>query len=75
MHVVAGKKLASVDGYDLDQLLINVKRGCSIVEAAGRPGWLLRMANNERSFEEFVGIHNSILDILQVCTLRIRGIP
>ena len=56
-----------MDGAELEQLLSAVRRGCSIVEAAGRPGWLLRMASNERSFEEFVSVHNSILDILQVC--------
>ena len=36
------------------------------------PGWLLRMASNERSMEEFQTVHNSILVQLRVrsCLLR-----
>lgn len=55
-----------VDATALEMLHGHLRRGVAMVESAGRPGWLLRMATHERSYEEFVSVHNSILDILEV---------
>ena len=63
----AGKRLAFVDSKALDDLAALLKRACALMEAAGQTGWLLRMATDERSHDEFVAVHNGILDILQVC--------
>lgn len=62
----AGKKLAFVDTHALDQLAELLKRGCDIADGCGRPGWLPRMALNEKTFEEFKHVHDTILTILQV---------
>lgn len=56
----------AVDAAVLETLHGHLRRGVAMVVAAGRPGWLLRMATHERSYEDFVNVHNSILDILQV---------
>ena len=68
----AGKKLAFVDTHALDQLAELLKRGCDIADGCGRPGWLPRMALNEKTFEEFKHVHDTILTILQV-QLRLRS--
>ena len=39
---------------------------CSCAKSAMIAGWLLRMANAERSIEEFQAIHNGILEKLRV---------
>jgi hypothetical protein len=67
-----GKKLAFVDTHALDQLAELLKRGCDIADGCGRPGWLPRMALNEKTFEEFKHVHDTILNILQV-RLRIHS--
>ena len=59
----------SVDAAALEMLHDHLQRGVAMVAEAGRPGWLLRMATHEHSFDEFVGVHNSILAILQVPAL------
>jgi hypothetical protein len=55
-----------VDTHALDQLAELLKRGCDIADGCGRPGWLPRMALNEKTFEEFKHVHDTILSILQV---------
>ena len=62
----AGKRLAFVDSKALDQLAALLRRATALMEGAGQPGWLLRMAAEEHAHEEFVGLHNSVLEILQV---------
>ena len=69
---VAGKRLAFVDSKALDQLAALLRRATALMEGAGQPGWLLRMAAEEHAHEEFVGLHNSVLEILQVGS-RSRG--
>jgi len=64
-----GKKLAFVDPHALDQLAELLKRGCDIADGCGRPGWLPRMALNEKTFEEFKLVHETMLVILQVLLL------
>ena len=56
-----------MDSRALDELAALLKRACALMEAAGQAGWLLRMATDERSHEEFVAVHNGTLDILQAC--------
>jgi hypothetical protein len=55
-----------VDTHALDQLAELLRRGCDIADGCGRPGWLPRMALNEKTFEEFKHVHDTILRILQV---------
>ncbi len=55
-----------MDSKALDDLAALLKCACALMEAAGQAGWLLRMATDERSHEEFVAVHNGVLDILQV---------
>jgi hypothetical protein len=70
----AAKKLAFVDTHALDQLAELLRRGCDIADGCGRPGWLPRMALNEKTFEEFKHVHDTVLRILQVPNLGV-GTP
>ena len=54
-----------MDSQALDQLAGLLRRATALMEGAGQAGWLLRMAAEEHAHEEFVGLHNSILEILQ----------
>lgn len=45
-----------------------------IVGNCSRPGWLLRMACDERSVEDFAMIHNTILETLRVCGCWCMGV-
>ena len=71
----AGKRLAFVDSKALDQLAALLRRACALREAAGQAGWLLRMATDDRAPEDFVAVHNSILEILQVKACEAEGKP
>ncbi len=55
-----------MDSGALDQLAGLLRRATALMEGAGQAGWLLRMAAEEHAHEEFVGLHNGILEILQV---------
>ena len=55
-----------MDTHALDQLAELLRRGCDIADGCGRPGWLPRMALNEKTFEEFKHVHDTVLRILQV---------
>lgn len=55
-----------MDSKALDQLAALLRRATALLEAAGQPGWLVRMAADERAHDEFVTVHNSVLEILQV---------
>lgn len=68
-----GKKLAFVDTHALDQIAELLKRGCDIADGCGRPGWLPRMALNEKTFEEFKHVHETILAILQEQRIHTLG--
>lgn len=37
-----------------------------VVQNCGRPGWLLRGACDERSVEDFIMVHSTILETLRV---------
>lgn len=39
-----------------------------VVQNCGRPGWLLRGACDERSVEDFIMVHSTILETLRVRT-------
>jgi len=60
-----GKQLVFVDTHALDQLAELLKRGCDIVDGCGRPGWLPRMALNEKTVDEFKYVQATALTILQ----------
>lgn len=62
----AGKQLMFVDTHSLGQLAEVLKRGCDIVDGCGRPGWLPRMALNEKTVDEFKTVQGAALTILQV---------
>ncbi|KAK9810553.1 hypothetical protein WJX73_000223 [Symbiochloris irregularis] len=60
-----GKRLAFIDSAALSQLLQHVETGNGLVDSCCKPGWLVRMATNERSMEEFQAVHNIILETLR----------
>ena len=65
----AGKRLAYINSAALNKTLQFIEEGISLVLNCSRPGWLLRMANSERTMEEFQNVHNGILEQLRVRTL------
>lgn len=71
----AGKQLVFVDTHALDQLAELLKRGCDIVDGCGRPGWLPRMALNEKTVDEFKYVQATALTILQACSCLLLDSP
>lgn len=46
-----------------------------VVQNCGRPGWLLRGACDERSVEDFIMVHSTILETLRVCCSLVVVVP
>ncbi|KAK9820323.1 hypothetical protein WJX72_008971 [[Myrmecia] bisecta] len=61
----AGKRLAFIDSHALGKVLTQVEKAIALVDHCANPGWLQRMATEEKSVEDFVSIHNAILEVLK----------